>query len=86
MEAPARWEPRPCVQTGGPSELGEQISRVKGMFLKSASFKPGGQQTPPPLATACSIAARSGCELALGERLSAEEAVAEAVRAVPFGR
>lgn len=64
MEAPARWEPRPCVQTGGPSELGEQRSRVKGMFPKSASFKPGGQQTPPPFATACSIAAQSGCELA----------------------
>lgn len=48
------------------------------MFPKSASFKPGGHQTPPPFATACSIAARSGCELALGERLSAEEAVAEA--------
>lgn len=65
MEDPSLWESRPRIWSGGLREGGEQRKERRRRFSKKpGSFKPGGQQTPPPHAAACSIAERSGCELA----------------------
>lgn len=55
----------PGFEAGGLRGGGEQRKeRRKHFSKKPGSFKPGGQQTPPPHAAARSIAERSGCELA----------------------
>lgn len=60
------WQTAGLVfETEGLGQGGEQRKeKRRHRSWKPGSFKPGGQQTPPPHAAARSIAKRSGCELA----------------------